>query len=74
MEEGIKNIFNTVWKMYRAFQSDHNMIEYNNQIKALSDKYSDNPALLSFCQSQIIAFAPFINQMMKDYKENASCK
>ena len=70
MEDDIKYIQNTVWAMYKAFSDNHDMVEYNNQALELCRKYRNNANMLSFCQNQIITWAPVINRMMEEYKES----
>lgn len=71
MEDDIKYIQNTVWSMYKVFSNNYNMVEYNNQALELCRKYKDNAKMLSFCQNLIITWAPIINGMMEERKDNA---
>ena len=68
MLDGVKNIQNTLWAMYKEFQSTHNMVNYNAQAKELCEKYHGKPILGSFCANQIITWAPVINQLAEDYR------
>lgn len=39
MEERIKLIYNDCWKIYKAYLSNHNIMEYSESAKALEEKY-----------------------------------
>ncbi len=68
MNEDIKIIYNKFWFMYKTFLADYDMAAYNNGLSELYETYKDNPAMLSFCQTIAIAWAPHINQLMEQHK------
>lgn len=68
MENGIKDIQNTVWKMYKEYQATHDMVNYNAQKDELCRKYHGQPILGCFCRNLVISWAPVINQLAEDYR------
>ena len=48
------------------FRSD--MRQYTKQMSALVEKYKDNPLLLQFAENMAITYAPVINAMAEEKK------
>lgn len=67
----IKHIQNTVWAMYKAFLSDHDMAAYNRKAGELSKEYYDkgDTQLLSFCQNILISWCPVINGFAEEFRK-----
>ena len=63
MENDIKYIQNYIWEMYKDFNKELNVTNYENRAEALCEKYKDNQLLLSFCQNMFVSWTPVINQI-----------
>ena len=72
MENDIKFIQNTIWSMYKEYQSTHDMKMYNQQAEKLCRKYEGQPILGSFCANLIISWAPVINKMAEEYRKESA--
>ena len=63
MEHDIKYIQNYIWDMYKDFNKELNVTDYENRAKALCEKYKDNQLLLNFCQNMFVSWTPVINRI-----------
>lgn len=70
MEDDIKFIQNTLWAMYKEYQSTHDMKLYNRHAERLCEKYKCQPIIVNFCINLIISWAPIINALAEQYRED----
>lgn len=63
LKDGIKDIQNAFWKIYKKFTEDKNMLEYNKSVYVLLEKYRNDEFLFHFCQNLIITWAPIVNRL-----------
>lgn len=66
----IKHIQNTVWGMYKAFLSDHDMKAYSRKAGELTGEYAEkgDQQLLTFCQHLLITWCPVINTFAEEFR------
>lgn len=70
MSNDIKCIQNTLWIIYKEFEEKHDVKRYTDQATALCNLYKDNPMMLNFCQNLIVSWAPVINALAEQYRED----
>lgn len=74
MEEEIKDIQNSLWKIYKNFLDDHDVQNYTRKAAAIARKYEGNRQMHSFCQNLVITWAPVINELKRKYAgEKKAC-
>ena len=66
MHEKIQDVMNTAWKNYKDYRRSGDMRQYTKQMSALVEKYKDNPLLLQFAENMAITYAPVINAMAEE--------
>lgn len=66
MHEKIQDVMNTAWKNYKDYRRSGDMRQYTKQMSALVEKYKDNPLLLQFAENMAITYAPVINTMAEE--------
>ena len=66
MHEKIKDIQNSVWKAYKDFRASGNMSQYNADMKAIIQRYADDKPMMNFAQNIIISWAPIINYLAEE--------
>lgn len=67
MYEKIKDIQNTIWIIFREFMKTHNMEMYNKRSEELVQKYKEDE-LCTFCENQLISWAPVIKRFFDSWK------
>ena len=72
MYNDIKYIMNTLWAMYKKFESDFDVKSYTDQAACLCRKYKDNAPMLNFCQNQVISWTPVINLMSEKHRKESA--
>lgn len=60
--EGVKDIQNSFWSLYKKFSETKNMKWYNEQAAIITKKYA-NTEFRAFCENIFISWAPIINQL-----------
>ena len=66
IHEKITDIQNAVWKAYKDFRESGDMLQYNKDVQAIVRKYTDDKHILNFAQNIIISWAPIINSMAEE--------
>lgn len=63
--EILSKIYTELWKYYKQFLQDKDMKQYNLSCQKLVKEILalEDGQMLSFCQNQIINFAPIINEL-----------
>ena len=57
---------NTAWKNYKDYRRSGDMRQYTKQMSVLVEKYKDDPLLLQFAENMAITYAPVINAMAEE--------
>lgn len=66
MHERIQDVMNTAWKNYKDYRRNGDMRQYTKQMSVLVEKYKDDPLLLQFAENMAITYAPVINAMAEE--------
>lgn len=66
IHEKISDIQNSVWKAYKDFRASGDMRQYNNDIHNIVIKYEDDKLILNFARNIIISWAPIINSLAEE--------
>lgn len=66
MHERIQDVMNTAWKNYKDYRRSGDMRKYAKQMSALVEKYKGDPLLLQFAENMAITYAPVINVMAEE--------
>ena len=66
--EDIKNIQNTLWRIYKDFLEDHKVKDYTDKAAALVHQYSGNKDMMLFAQTLILSWTPVINGLAADFR------
>lgn len=66
--EDIKNIQNTLWKIYKEFLVDHKVKDYTDKAATLVHQYSGKKDMRTFAENLIISWSPVINGLAADFK------
>lgn len=69
MENDIKDIQNSLWRIYKIFLSDHDVRRYTQNAAAIVQKYQENKEMQSFCINLLISWTPVINNLAKEFKK-----
>lgn len=69
--DDIKNIQNTLWRIYKEFLEDHNVKKYTEKAAALVHKYSGKKDMMLFAQTLILSWVPVINSLKADFNSEA---
>lgn len=63
MEDEIRDIQNTLWRMYKEFLQDHDVKKYTRKARDLVDRYGDNREMYIFSQNMVVSWTPVINSL-----------
>lgn len=69
--EDIKNIQNTLWRIYKEFLEDHKVKAYTDKVAALVHEYDGKKDMMLFAQTLILSWVPIINALAKDFRNGA---
>lgn len=67
----ITHIQNTIWGMYKAYLSDHDMKKWNDGMGKLTQEYTDkgDEQLLMFVQWSLITWCPIISGFAEEFNK-----
>ncbi len=68
--EDIKNIQNTLWRIYKEFLEDHKVKDYTDKAAALVHEYNGKKNMMLFAQTLVLSWVPIINGLAEDFKNN----
>lgn len=68
MHEKIRDIQNTIWKIYKNLCRDYDMNACNRDLQELNKRYQHDE-LNAFCENTIITWIPVFQRI----KENSEC-
>ena len=66
--EDIKNIQNTLWRIYKEFLEDKSVKGYTNKAAALVYEYDGKKDMMLFAQTLILSWVPVINELAADFR------
>lgn len=66
--EDIKNIQNTLWRIYKEFLKDHKVKDYTDKAAALVRQYDGKKDMMLFAQTLILSWVPVINSLAADFR------
>lgn len=66
--EDIKNIQNTLWRIYKEFLEDHKVKAYTDKAAALVHEYDGKKDMMLFAQTLILSWVPVINSLAADFR------
>lgn len=66
----ISHIQNTIWAIYKAYLSDHDMKKWNDGMGNLTKEYADkgDQQLLTFVQWSLITWCPIISGFAEEFR------
>lgn len=69
--KNITHIQNTIWGMYKAYLSDHDMKKWNEGMGRLAKEYADkgDQQLLTFVQWSLITWCPIISGFAEEFRK-----
>ena len=70
MENEIKNIMNTLWAIFKKFQSTHDVKQFTEESAAMVHKYDGDSMMLCFAPNLVISFAPMVNELKRQHNES----
>lgn len=72
--EDIKNIQNTLWRIYKEFLEDHKVKAYTDKAAALVRQYDGKKDMMLFAQTLILSWVPIINALAEDFRNGVDSK
>jgi hypothetical protein len=69
MQEEIKYIQNTLWAMWKEFQTTFSVRTYTEQAVQLVHKYDGQRELQCFVQNLVICWTPIINMIAEEHRK-----
>lgn len=72
MENEIKYIQNTLWAMWKEFQTTFSVKVYTDQAMKLVHRYDSQRELQCFVQNLVICWTPIINLMAEQHRNEVA--
>lgn len=72
--EDIKNIQNTLWRIYKEFLEDKSVKGYTDKSAALVHEYDGKKDMMLFAQTLILSWVPVINGLAADFRNGGDAK
>ena len=69
MVDEIKYIQNTLWSMWKEFQTTFSVKTYTDQAMQLVHRYDGQRELQCFVQNLVICWTPIINQIAEEHRK-----